>query len=169
MAIRATVIDPTGNGAELVGPAAHAGIGTRVAGAILETIAAIPTSAEPASQTPSSRAAVLTKKAAQRAAGISGGAALVPGPLGMLSLLPDIIGVWKVQAQMVADIAAAYGKTATLTNEQMLYCLFKHMSSHWLRDVVVRMGERFLVRRASLQCWRRPKTEPLMRLVPSQN
>jgi hypothetical protein len=69
----------------------------------------------------------------------------------MLTLLPDIIGVWKVQAQMVADIAATYGKTATLTREHMLYCLFRHLLSQGLRDVVVRAGERFLVRRASLQ------------------
>jgi len=52
---------------------------------------------------------------------------------------------------MVADIEAAYGRSGTLTREQMLYCLFKHLFSHGLRDVVVRTGERFLVRRTSLQ------------------
>jgi hypothetical protein len=50
---------------------------------------------------------------------------------------------------MVADIAASYGRSATLTTEQMLYCLFKHLFSHGLRDVVVRTGERFLVRQVS--------------------
>jgi hypothetical protein len=122
-----------------------------VTDALLEVVSTIPESQEIESEAPGNRAAVLAKKAALKAAGISGAAAVVPGPLGLLSLLPDIIGVWKVQSQMVADIAATYGKTATLTNEQMLYCLFRHMFSQGMRDVVVRMGERFLVRRASLQ------------------
>jgi hypothetical protein len=32
----------------------------------------------------------------------------------------------------------------------MLYCLFKHVSAQLFRDVVVRVGERYLIRRASL-------------------
>ena len=52
---------------------------------------------------------------------------------------------------MVADIAALNGKTATLTREQMLYCLFKHSAAQAVRDLVVRMGERVLVKRASLR------------------
>jgi len=136
---------------ELVGLAKKAGVGHRVADAILDVVGAIPKSSEVGSDTPHAQAAALAKTASKSAATISGGAALVPGPFGMLTLLPDIIGVWRVQAQMVADIAAAYGKTASLTKEQMLYCLFKHMFSQGLRDVVVRAGERYLVRRASLQ------------------
>jgi hypothetical protein len=131
--------------------AKQAGIGGRVAEAVLDVLGSIPKSTEVVAQTPNDRSLLVAKKAAKTAGTISGGAALVPGPLGMLTLLPDIIGVWKVQAQMVADIAAVYGKTAVLTKEQMLYCLFRHMFSQGLRDVVVRTGERFLVRRASLQ------------------
>jgi len=139
------------NTLELVTLAKSAGIGARVADAILDVVGAIPKSTEVGSETPNARALALGRRASRSAATISGGAALVPGPAGMLTLLPDIIGVWKVQAQMVADIAAVYGKTATLTKEQMLYCLFKHMFSQGLRDVVVRTEERYLVRRASLQ------------------
>jgi uncharacterized protein (DUF697 family) len=136
---------------ELRGLAKKAGVGARVADAILDVVGTIPPSAEVGSETPHARAVALGHRASKSAATISGGAALVPGPAGMLTLLPDIIGVWKVQAQMVADIAATYGKTATLTREHMLYCLFRHLLSQGLRDVVVRAGERFLVRRASLQ------------------
>jgi hypothetical protein len=125
--------------------------GNRVANAILDVVGLIPASTEPGSGSPAVRARALANRAARAAAGLSGGAALVPGPVGLLTLLPDIIGVWRVQAQMVADIAAAYGQSAALTREHMLYCLFKHMVSQGLRDVVVRTGERFLVRRASLQ------------------
>ena len=135
----------------LVGLAKRAGIGHRVADAVLDVIGSIPTSSEVGSNAPHARAAAIARQAAKSAATISGGAALVPGPFGMLTLLPDIIGVWRLQTQMVADIAATYGKTASLSKEQMLYCLFKHMVSQGLRDVVVRAGERYLVRRASLQ------------------
>ena len=33
----------------------------------------------------------------------------------------------------------------------MLYCLFKHVSAQLFRDVVVRVGERVLIRETSLQ------------------
>ena len=125
------------------------GVRARMADAILSLVATVPRSDEAEDASPNARATQLARKAARHAAGISAGAALVPGPLGVLTLLPDIYGVWKVQAQLVSDIAALYGKTGTLTREQMLYCLFKHTASQFLRDVVVRSGERFLVRRLS--------------------
>lgn len=131
------------------------GIRRRIGNAVLEVLATIPVSSEPSNTAPAARAAQLAASAAKKAAGISGGAALVPGPLGLLSLLPDVIGVWRVQAQMVADIAAAHGKTGALTTEAMLYCLFKHLLSQGLRDLVVRAGERYVVRAASSAVLRR--------------
>lgn len=62
--------------------------------------------------------------AGAQAATVSGTLALPPGPLGMLTIVPDLLAVWKIQAQMVADIAGAFGKNAHLSQEQMLYCLF---------------------------------------------
>ena len=76
--------------------------------------------------------------------------ALPPGVLGWLTVLPELVAVWRLQAQMVSDIAAVYGKTAELNREHMLYCLFRHVSAQLFRDVVVRVGERFVIRRASL-------------------
>ena len=131
--------------------AAQTDLSSRVTEALLELISAVPKSNEHESSTPDSKAHTLARAASRTSAGISGGAALVPGPLGLFTLLPDMFGVWRVQAQMVADIAAVYGKTATLTKEQMVYCLFKHTASQLLRDVVMRSGERFLVRPVSLR------------------
>lgn len=51
---------------------------------------------------------------------------------------------------MVADIAAPYGKKSTLTEEQMVYCLFRHSAAQAVRDLVVRVGERVLIKRGSL-------------------
>ena len=112
---------------------------------ILNLISKVPTSSEVSSSAPDSRARQLARNAARKSAGISGGAALAPGPLGMLTILPDLVGVWRVQAQMVSDIAASYGKTATLSQEQMVFCLFKHSAAQLLRDVIVREGGRYLV------------------------
>ncbi|MBX3622382.1 MAG: EcsC family protein [Rhizobacter sp.] len=133
------------------GETPQGGLATRLADAILSVVAVVPDSLEATQASPDARADQLTQHAARKAAGISAGAALVPGPLGVLSLLPDMYGVWKVQAQLVSDIAALYGQRGSLTREQMLYCLFKHTASQLLRDVVVRSGERYLVRRLSSQ------------------
>jgi hypothetical protein len=118
---------------------------------LLEVIVHVPTTSEPASQTPEVRCRAIIRKAAIKTAGTSGTLALPPGPLGMLTVLPDLVTVWKIQAQMVADMAAAYGKTAVLSQEQMLYCLFQHTATQTVRDIVVRMGDRALIRRAPLR------------------
>ena len=134
--------------------AKRAGIADRVSDAIMNLISAVPSSSETNSATPGDRAKLLARNAARTSAGISGGSAMAPGPLGMLTLLPDIVGVWRVQAQMVADIAAVYGKTATLTRQHMVFCLFRHSAAQLLRDVIVREGERYLVLPLTLRMMR---------------
>ena len=69
----------------------------------------------------------------------------------MLTVLPDLFLIWKIQRQLVADIFALHGRTVELTRTHMLYCLFRHMASQVLRDVVVRAGERAIVRQLSSQ------------------
>jgi len=69
----------------------------------------------------------------------------------MLTVLPDLVVIWNIQRQMVADIAAAYGKSSQLGRSEMIYCLFRHAASQAIKDVVVRVGERFLVRRTTLR------------------
>ena len=134
--------------------ATRAGLADRASDAIMNLISSVPSSSEINCSTPDARAKLLARNAARVSASISGGAALAPGPLGMLTLLPDIVGVWRVQAQMVSDIAAAYGKTSTLTKQHMVYCLFKHSAAQLLRDVIVREGARYLVLPVTLQMMR---------------
>ncbi|MBI3857016.1 MAG: hypothetical protein HY293_15120 [Planctomycetes bacterium] len=118
--------------------------------ALQRLLAGIPRSRESSSQTPQRRSQTIGNVAALKAAAISGALALPPGPAGFLTLVPDLYLVWRLQGQMVADIASVYGKTACLTPEGMLYCLFKHGAAQALRSVVVRSGQRLLIRRASL-------------------
>ena len=93
----------------------------------------------------------IASNAALKASIVSGSLALPPGPAGIVTILPDLVTVWKVQAQMVADIAGAFGKEASLTREQMLYCLFRHAAAQAVRDLVARVGERVLVKRVTLR------------------
>ena len=101
----------------------------------------------------------VAREAAQKAAVLSGSLALPPGPIGMLTVLPDLYLIWKVQRQMVADIFALHGREAELTRSHMLYCLFRHMASQVARDVVVRAGQRALVQAAFGRGNRRPAAD----------
>ena len=123
----------------------------KLAETILNFIGKIPITTKRKARDPSVAVRALVRTAAAKAALTSGSLALPPGPLGLLTLVPDLIAVWKIQAQLVADIAATYGKDAYLTREQMLYCLFRHLASQIVRDLVVRVGERVLIRSASIQ------------------
>ena len=127
-----------------------AGFDGPVTQALLEFVGKVPTSRQTAVEQPRVAAARLTRIAARKAAATSGSFALPPGPLGLLTVLPDLVAVWKLQSQLVADIAAVYGRTGVLTSEQMLYCLFRHVASQAVRDLLVRAGERWLLQRASL-------------------
>ena len=124
--------------------------GSEVANVILDLVLRPQPSKEALAEHPKARAHDLGRAAARRATVLAGSLALPPGALGWLTILPELIGVWKLQAQLVSDIASVYGKTATLNREQLLYCLFKHVSAQLFRDVVVRAGERVLIRSASL-------------------
>ncbi|WP_233839974.1 EcsC family protein [Dyella sp. 2HG41-7] len=121
----------------------------RVTRAILDFISQIPDSKVHTQGDPDVEARRLTQRAAKRAALTAGTLALPPGPLGWLTILPELISIWKIQAQLVSDIAAAYGKHAELGREQMLWCLFRHTSAQAFRDLVVRLGDRLIFRRVS--------------------
>jgi hypothetical protein len=123
--------------------------------AIERFISDVPSTDEHKGKDPLARARHIANSAAAKAALLSGGLALPPGPIGFATIIPDLIGIWKLQAQMVADIAGVFGKKAFLTREQMLYCLFKHAAAQLVRDLVTRVGERLLIRRVSLEAMER--------------
>lgn len=124
-------------------------------GILTDLTARVPASAEHARDTPAARAHELTMAAASQAAATAGALALPPGPLGMLTIVPDLVAVWQIQRQLVADVAAAYGRSAELRRETMMYCLFRHAAAQVVRDLVVRLGGRLLLRRASVNAMER--------------
>lgn len=133
--------------AQAIGPPHH----SKVVEILMDLVTRTPESDEEPSQIPLDRAQRLKRTACLKAATISGALALPPGPLGMATILPDLVAIWRLQQQMVADIASSFGKRAALTREIMIYCLFRHGAAFLARDLVVRMGERLLVRRIALR------------------
>jgi hypothetical protein len=103
--------------------------------------------------TPSARPADAAAKAIEAAAGkaalAAGALALPPGPFGWATIAPEMLAVWHIQRQLVADIAALYGRSAELGPAQMMWCLFRHTAAQALRDLGVRVGERVIVRPAT--------------------
>jgi hypothetical protein len=126
-------------------PATSDGPVRDVGGVIERVISEVPPPRTHAVSEPGREAAAIAKRAAKQAAALSGSLALPPGPLGMLTVLPDLYVIWKTQRQMVSDIFGVYGRSAELTRVHMLYCLFRHAASHVLRDVAVRTGQRVIV------------------------
>lgn len=123
---------------------------SKVASTILDLIGQIPSSTKRKSGRTEDEVRDIASAAAAQAAVVAGTLALPLGPLGWLTVLPELIAVWRIQAQMVADIAALHGKSATLTREHMLYCMFRHTAAQAVRDLAVRVGDRLLVRPASI-------------------
>ncbi len=117
--------------------------------AIENVVAAVPASRERAVEAPEAAARRLARQAATRAAALSGTLALPPGILGLLTVLPDLVAIWRIQAQLVSDIAGLYGRQMQLTRTHLLYCLFRHAATHVARDFAVRAGERFVIRQVS--------------------
>lgn len=118
-----------------------------------EKVLALVTQPPQAEFTPSARpadaAAGVIDRAATRAALAAGTLALPPGPLGWATIAPEMLTVWHIQRQLVADIAALYGRSAQLGPAQMMWCLFRHTAAQALRDLGVRVGERVVVRPAA--------------------
>jgi hypothetical protein len=124
-----------------------------LAKAILDIVASVPKTTEstPAGGSPRDRARQIQTAASLKAAAISGTLALPAGPLGLAAILPDLISVWRIQAKMVADIAGAYGQSAHLSQEHMVYCLFRHAAAQIVRDLAARVGQRIVIRRATIK------------------
>lgn len=116
---------------------------------VLALVVQPPEAACTASARPQDAAVRAIDGAARKAALAAGALALPPGPLGWATILPEMTAVWHIQRQLVADIAALYGRSAELGPAQMMWCLFRHTAAQALRDLGVRVGERVIVRPAA--------------------
>jgi len=117
---------------------------------IFNLITDIPDSLLSTNKDPDKRAEILIKNASLKAAAVSASLSIPAGFTGVLTSIPDIAAVWRIQAQLVSDIASTYGKFAMLSREAMVWCLFRHSAASLLRDVAVRTGSRIVVQKLSL-------------------
>lgn len=136
---------PAVRGAAPTDPAARFGR------SVLDLLAEVPGSEEPAAQDVQARCRAIAEAAARKAGIVAGSLALPPGPWGWLTVMPELIAIWRIQAQMVADIAAARGRHWELGKEQLLFCLFRHTGAQAFRDFAVRAGQRWLLQGATQQ------------------
>jgi len=116
---------------------------------VLALVAQPPESGVMPSVRPADAAARAIENAAGKAALAAGALALPAGPLGWATIAPEMLAVWRIQRQLVADIAALYGRSDELGPAQMMWCLFRHTAAQALRDLSVRVGERVIVRPAA--------------------
>ena len=126
-------------------------LGSKIAEAIRNLVSEVPASNELTVTNPKTRAEHLAEAAAWKSAVIAGSLAIVPGPIGILTIIPALGEIWRIQRQLVSDIAACYGQSATLTPTVMMYCLFRHGSATVFKETVVQLGGRLLVKEASLR------------------
>jgi hypothetical protein len=97
----------------------------------------------------------LIKRYATKCAVISSGLAIPSGPLGFLTLIPDLFIIWHIQKSMVEEIASFYNMEADFTKKAMIYCLFRQSVGQVSRDVVVRSAQRMSMRFFSSRWFRR--------------
>lgn len=118
---------------------------------LFEVISNIPESGFEHSSDPYSKSKVVIRQTAIKAAMMSAGFSLPSGPVSILTIIPDLLGIWNLQKSMIADIAALHGKKAILTKEQLLYCLFRHSASQVFRDIFVKTGTKATIEKAVAQ------------------
>ncbi len=121
----------------------------RFADILLDIIADIPESLQGSVDDKDIHVKKLISQASLKASAVSSTLSIPAGLTGIIASIPDLVAVWKIQSQLVADIAATYGKIGLLTREAMIWCLFRHSSASLLRDLAVRTGSRIIVQKMS--------------------
>ncbi|KKJ00090.1 TerB family tellurite resistance protein [Prochlorothrix hollandica] len=85
---------------------------------------------------------------------ISGTVGLIPGPMGMLAVLPEILKIMHNQISMVYDIGASYGKETVITKEVLLGVVIGATGTG-AASLLVMKGSTILVKRATLSTFQR--------------
>jgi hypothetical protein len=126
-------------------------IASNIGQSILDSVAEVPSSSRRKSKEALAESRAAIGKAAGKASLTAGAFAVPLGPIGWLTILPEMIAVWRIQAQLVVDVAALHGKKPAITREQMIFCLFRHTAAQAVRDLAVRAGERLIVQHVTQQ------------------
>lgn len=85
---------------------------------------------------------------------IAGGFSLIPGPWGLLALIPEMVMVVQNQVRMIYDIGVASGKGDVLTRELVLSIALSASGTSAM-SVLTMKGSTVLVRRTSLRMFQK--------------
>jgi hypothetical protein len=85
---------------------------------------------------------------------VSAGSSLIPGPWGMLAVVPELIIVIRNQIALIYDIAAANGKK-DLMDKQLAAMIFASAMGTTAGGLVLVHGGKYLVKRSSLQVFQK--------------
>lgn len=83
-------------------------------------------------------------------AGIAGVASLVPGPWGMLAVIPEVIAISRNQLAMIYDIGKAHGKEKFMNKDLMIGIFLGGVGANAI-GLAMMHGSKLVVKRASLR------------------
>jgi uncharacterized protein (DUF697 family) len=92
----------------------------------------------------------LVNSSAMANAAISGSSSLIPGPWGMVAVIPEVMLVTRNQIALIYDIAAANGKKDLMTKDLALM-VFASAVGTSVGGLAVIQGGKILVKRSSLR------------------
>ncbi len=93
----------------------------------------------------------MIKSASWKAFEISAGLGLIPGPIGMAVILPEIITITKIQVNLVYQIAEYYGKRDSINHTIVLLVFGNAMGIYAGKEMIEKIGTRLVVRTLSGQ------------------
>ncbi len=121
---------------------------------------------EPIRHEPLIRSREIIKNASLKAGCVAGGLALPTGPLGILTIVPDLVAIWKIQSNMVKDIAEIFNKQVTSTRKQMIHCLFKHTTGQGARDAIIKIGTQMAIKKIEVSTRKHIAKKAIARCIP---
>ena len=126
-----------------------------LSGILFDLVTDIPEPLSKPSPEPEKAARRLIRSACLKASAVSATLSIPAGIAGIAAALPDMVAVWKIQAQLVSDIALTYGKVAILNRESMMLCLFRHSAAHLLKDLMIHTGSKVIVHKLSTTAFKK--------------
>lgn len=120
----------------------------------LEASSRVPGSAATAAGAGAEKIENIINKCAIENAAISGSAGLIPGPWGMVAVVPEIAAVMRKQIGMVYDIGVANGKEAYITKEILAGIVLSAIGTG-ATGLFVMHGSKILVKRTSLRVFQK--------------
>ena len=92
----------------------------------------------------------LIRKYSLQSSALSSTLGVIPGVSGLVTVIPEIILLLKLQSRMIKDIAILHGKENLLTKELLLYCLFKDSEIEVFQTSIRMTVSRIFIRPISL-------------------